>query len=91
MKSALKIIILGLAFVGLILCLSIQFYDSPQRGICPYTNIVELGMSPIGPLTIWTEKDCYNEKYHSLEQFLGFDGWLTLKEYEAYIAAKNSI
>lgn len=73
------------------MCLSIQFYDSPERTICPYTNVVELGISALGPITIWTKKDNYNEKYHSREQFLNFDGWLTLKEYEELMIEMGSI
>jgi len=58
---------------------------------CPKYDVVILANSPFGPIVMGTEKGTYTEKYHSLEQFLNGEGWITLEEFNAWRAARGSI
>lgn len=51
---------------------------------CPKYDVVQLVMTPFGPMVIQTKKDSYAEKYHSLKQFKHFSGWITFEEYRAW-------
>ena len=71
--TVLTIIALGVMLLGIQGCIT----------VCPKQSVVEMVLTPFGPMIVETPKDTYNEKYHSEEQFLQGGGWLTLEEYEA--------
>ena len=58
---------------------------------CPREDVVHAIITPFGPMVLKTEKGTYDAENHSLEQFKQFDGWITLEEYEAWKAARDSI
>ena len=54
--------------------------------ICPPQDVVEWIITPYGAILTMTEKGLYAEDRHSLERFKQIDGWITLEEYEAWVA-----
>lgn len=54
--------------------------------LCPSQDIVEWVYTPYGAMMIETQKNIYGEDRHSLEKFKEMDGWITLEEYEAWVA-----
>ena len=71
-----KTIMIALGVILLFLC---------GCATCPNYTVVEVLMTPLGPMFIQTEKDNYSEKNHSLEQFKEGTGWVTVQEYEAWL------
>lgn len=59
--------------------------------VCPAYDVIFGVMTPFGPMVIHMDKGNFNEENHSLEQFQNLTGWITLEEYKAYIAMKESI
>ena len=53
---------------------------------CPIQDIVEWFHSPSGSAVIQTEKNFYCEENHSIELFMQGQGWVTVEEYEAWLA-----
>lgn len=91
---------LGVAFAFIVLILlSIMVQGcAANKLMCPTQDTIDMVWTPYGAMIISIETGAYSEDRHSLEQFKDGTGWITLEEYEAWVAelekereAKDSI
>ena len=75
----LRFLILGVILVFLGGC-------TANKLMCPAQDTIDMVWTPFGSVIIQTEKGAYSKERHSIEKFKEGDGWITLEEYEAWVA-----